>query len=83
MTLRDPWRLIRSAEAKQKYTIFYTQIFRVIADQCEQIWRNFVTLAIFSEVYLVFDNILSELWIKIYAIEQIFIVVNGQISKKS
>ena len=54
MTLRDPWRLIRSAEAKQKYTIFYTQIFRVIADQCEQIWRNFVTLAKSLWTFLVF-----------------------------
>ena len=57
-------------------------------DQCDQIWRNFATLANiqkalgnFERRYLVFDKILSLLWPKNH-IGQIFIALKGQILSK-
>ena len=56
--------------------------------QCDQIWRNFSTLAKFAKslgkfncVYLLFGEILGRLWQILYAIWKIFIDVNGQMSK--
>ena len=49
----------------------------------DQIWRNSGTIlkvyVKFLRVYLVFGNMFILLWQKCYAIEQVFIVVDGQI----
>ena len=53
--------------------------------QCGQIWRNFTTLAFFKKignifrVYLVIGIIFNLLWENVFAIDQSFIFVNGQI----
>ena len=57
--------------------------------QCDQIWRNFATLAQhlknfghFDRVHFVFGNILSLLWLILNSSGQILNVENGQILNK-
>ena len=47
--------------------------------QCDHIWQYF---AHFGNILKDFVNILNSLFANCYAIGKIFIVVNGQISKK-
>ena len=59
-------------------------------EQCDQIWRNFATLAkvykslaIFLTVYFLFGKILSLLWQNCDIIGLFFIVADGQILKNN
>ena len=53
--------------------------------QCDQIWQNFrnfgpilTVLGKVCRVYFAFGNTFRLLWLKIYAVGQVFIVVDGQ-----
>ena len=56
-------------------------------EQCDQIWRNFATLAKlalgkFLMFYFVFGKIVKQLWHSFFAIGSIVIAVNRQILNK-
>ena len=77
----------------KKCPVVGTQFFTQTGDkkhcyQCDQIWRNFATLAkcrnignIFK-VHLVLGKVVNPLWHNLNAYGQIFITVNGQKVKK-
>ena len=59
----------------------------IFHNQCDQIWRHFVTLAKFSvlgnflRVYLIFGEILGRVWQILYAVVKMFLDVNGRMLK--
>ena len=52
-------------------------------NQCDQIWRNFASLANFLTVYFLLGTMLSLLWRISHIIGLIFTVANGQILKNN
>ena len=80
----SPIYVLRQERWKGKFTCHFGII------QCDQIWRNFATLAsaykslgIFLTVYSSFGKMLNPLWQICDSIVRIFIVTNGHILKNN
>ena len=71
---------------KKRFTVLASvPLMSLIHNQCDQIWRNFATLAKHINAWAKFDDLFSiwqhfepTFWQKFYPIRRIFIVVNGK-----
>ena len=72
---------------KKRFTVLASvPLMSLIHNQCDQIWRNFATLAKHINTWAKFDDLFNicqhsepTFWQKFYPIGRIFIVVNGKI----